>query len=69
MTWRLEYSSHNMNLTHSNGNIGYTQQDSRHESNQSAYQVLAFKKSVKREVPQYTILKMRNILKPSKGTF
>ena len=33
MTWRVENSSHNMNLTHSNGNKGYAQQDSRHESN------------------------------------
>ena len=57
MTWRLENSSHNMNLTHSNGNRGYAQQDSRHESNQSAYQLLAFKKSIKRKVSQYTILK------------
>ena len=41
----------------SNAHRGYAQQDSRHESNQNAYQLLAFKKSIKREVSQYTILK------------
>ena len=67
MTWRPEDSSHNMNITHSNGSRGYTQQDSSHESNQSSYQLLAFKKSIKREVSQYSILKDDNrILSKSK---
>ena len=57
MSWRLEESNQNVNPIPSNGNKGYSQQDSRHESNQSAYQLLAFKKSIKREVSQYNILK------------
>ena len=57
MTWRLEDSRHTMNNTHSNRNRGYIHKDSWHESNQSAYQLLAFKKSINREVSQYTTLK------------
>ena len=33
MTWRLEHSSQQRNLHTGNGPIGYTQQDSRYESN------------------------------------
>ena len=57
MTWRLELSTQYPNAISCNGPRRYTQQDPRHESNQSAYQLLAFKKSIKREVSQYTILK------------
>ena len=59
MSWRLEESNLSASSIPSNGYRGYTQQDSRHESNQSAYQLLAFKKSIKREVSQYqyTVLK------------
>ena len=39
------------------GYRGQPKQDSRYESNQNAYQLLAFKKSIIREVSQYTILK------------
>ena len=34
-----------------------TKQDTRYKSNQNAYQLLGFKKSIKREVSQYTVLK------------
>ena len=57
MSWRLEDSNQSTCLTPSNGHRRYTQKNSRHKSNQNAYQLLAFKKSIKREVSQYTILK------------
>ena len=57
MSWRLEDSNQNTCPPPSNGHRGYTQQDSRHESNQTAYQLLAFKKSTKREVSQYSTFK------------
>ena len=57
MSWRLEDSNQNTCPTHSNGQRGYTQEDCRYESNQNAYQLLPFKKSIKKEVSQYTILK------------
>ena len=57
MSWRLEDSNQSTCPIPSNGHRGYTQQNSRHESNQNAYQFLAFKKSIKREASQYTILK------------
>ena len=57
MSWRLEESNQSVSSIPSNGYRGYTQQDSRYESNQSAYQLLAFKKSIKREMSQYTTLK------------
>ena len=57
MSWRLEDSNQSTCSIPSNGHSGYTQQDSRHESSQSAYQLLAFKKHIKREVSHYTILK------------
>ena len=57
MTWRLELSTQYPNSISCNGPRRYTQQDPRHKSNQSAYQLLAFKKSIKRKVSQYTILK------------
>ena len=57
MSWRLEDSNQSTCSIPSDGHRGYTKQDTRHESNQIAYQSLAFKKSIKREVSQYTILK------------
>ena len=59
MTWRLEHSNQHANPFNGNGprSIPSKTQDSRHESSQSAYQLLAFKKSIKREVSHYTILK------------
>ena len=57
MTWRLEDSNQNTSSVSSTGYQGQTKQDSRYESNQNAYQLLAFKKSIKREVSQYTMLK------------
>ena len=41
----------------STGFRGQPKQESRYESNQNAYQLLAFKKRIKREVSQYLILK------------
>ena len=60
MTWRLEDSNQNTSSVSSTGYQGQTKQDPRYESNQNAYQLLAFKKSIKREVPQYTMLKDEN---------
>ena len=57
MSWRLEDSTQSTCSIPSNGHRGCTQQDSSHNSNQNAYQLLAFKKRIKREVSQYTILK------------
>ena len=57
MTWRLDNSNQNTNSGSSTGHRGYTQKDSRSKSNQNASQLLAFKKSIKREVSQYTMLK------------
>ena len=69
MSWRLEDSNQSMRSIPSNGYRGYTQQESRLESNQNANQLLSFKKRDKREESQYTILKGRSILKLLKGTF
>ena len=69
MSWRLEDSNQNTCPTHSNGQRGYTQQDCRHESNQNAYQLLPFKKSIKREVSQYTILKDEKYFEVLSKTF
>ena len=55
MSWRLEESNQSASSIPSNGHRGYTQKHSRHKSNQNAYQLLAFKKSIKREVSQYNI--------------
>ena len=57
MTWRLHDSTQN---TSTISNTGYTEQsreDSRNKSNQNAYQLLAFKKGIKRKLSQYTITK------------
>ena len=40
MSWRLEEFNQNVGSIPNNGYIGYTQQDSRHKSNQNAYQLL-----------------------------
>ena len=57
MQWRLEHSSLLTKFPNGNGNREYTQQDSKLESNQSAHQLLNFKKSIKKEVSHHTILK------------
>ena len=57
MSWRLEDSYQRMSSPPSHGYRGGAKKDSRYKSIQSAYQLLAFKKSIKREVSQYTILK------------
>ena len=44
MAWRLEESNQTASSIPSSGYRGYTWQDSRHESNQSAYQLLVFMK-------------------------
>ena len=64
MSWRLEDSKQNTCPTPNSGHRGYTLQDTMHESNQNAYQLLAFKKSIKREVSQYTILKDEKYFEP-----
>ena len=58
MAWRLDNSNQRTSHGSSTGHRGYNQQESRYKSNQNAYQVLAFKKSIKREVSQYTMLKV-----------
>ena len=57
MPWRLEDSNPSTCPIPSNGHRGYTQQDSRHKSNENVYQCLACKKCIKSDVSQYTILK------------
>ena len=57
MSSRLEECNQSASSTPKNGYRGHTQQDFRDESNQNAYLLLAFKKSIKREVSQHTILK------------
>ena len=57
MAWRLDDFNQGRSSASSTRHRRHTQQDSRHESNQNAYQLLAFKKSTKREVSQYTVLK------------
>ena len=66
MHWMLEHSSQQAKFPNGNGNRGYTQQDSRPESNQSAHQLLTFKKSIKREVSHYTTLKDERYFKAFK---
>ena len=56
MTWRLQDSSQITNSLSNTGYQGQPKQDSRHESNQNAYQLLSFNKSIKREVSQFTML-------------
>ena len=68
MTWRLEYSSQYTSPTTGSQPRGYTQQDSTNKSNQSAYHLLAFKKSIKREVSQYTIPKDEKYFETSERT-
>ena len=57
MTWRLQDSNQNTSSVSNTAYRGQPKLDSRYESNQNAYQLLAFKMSVKREVSQVTILK------------
>ena len=57
MTWRLQDSNQNTSLISNTGYQGQPKQESRHKSTQTAYELLAFKKSIMREVSQYTILK------------
>ena len=65
MTWRLNDSTMSHSYVSSTGH----REQPKPDPNQNAQLLLNFKKSIKREVSQYTILKMRNILKPSKGIF
>ena len=69
MTWRLEDSNQNTSSVSSTGYQGHTKQCSRHESNQNVYQLLAFKKSIKREVSQHTMLKNEKYFEVSKEMF
>ena len=69
MTLRLEGSNQNTSSVYSTGYRGQTKHDSWSESNKNAHQLLAFKKSIKRGVSQYTILRMRSILRLSKEIF
>ena len=57
LTWSLQDSNQNTSSVSNTGYRGLSKQDSRYESNQSAYQLLAFKKGITTEVSQYTILK------------
>ena len=58
MTWRHQDSNQNTSSVSNTGYRGQPKQDFRYESNQNAYQLLAFKKSIKSEVSQSTILKV-----------
>ena len=57
MQWRLEHSCQQTNSSNGNGSRRYAQQDSRSKSSQCAHPLLTFKKSIKREVSHYTILR------------
>ena len=57
MEWRLQDSKQNTSSMSSTGYREQPKQDFRYESNQNANELLAFKKSIKREVSQYTTLK------------
>ena len=57
MTWRLQDSNQNTSSVSNSGYTGHPKQDCRYKSDQNAYEVLAFKKSIKREASQCTILK------------
>ena len=52
MAWRLQDSNQNTSSVSNTGYRGQSKQDSKYESNQNAYQLLAFKNSIKREVSQ-----------------
>ena len=60
MAWKLQDSNQNTSSVSNTVYRGQPKQDSRYESNQNANLLLAFKKSIKREVSQYTILKDEN---------
>ena len=51
MSWSLEDSNQSASSIPSNGNRQHTPQDSRHELNHNAYELLALQKSIKRKVP------------------
>ena len=57
MAWRLDDSNQGTISASNTRHRGFTQHDSRQEFNQNAYQLLAFKKSIIREISQYTVLK------------
>ena len=57
MTWRLQDSNQNTSSVSNTGYRGQPKQDPRYKSNQNANQLLAFKKSIKREMSQYIMLK------------
>ena len=67
MTCRLQDSNRNTSSVSNTGYQGQPKQDSSYESNQNTYQLLAFKKSIKREVSQYTILKDENYFEAFKS--
>ena len=64
--WRLDDSNQGTRSASSTGHRGYTQQDSRHKTNQNAFQLLVFKKSIKMEVSQNTVLKDEKYFEASK---
>ena len=57
MTWRLQNSNQNTSSVSNTGSRGQPKQDSTYDSNENAYQLPAFNKSIKKEASQYTILK------------
>ena len=69
ITWRVPDPNLNTSSVSNKGYRGPSKQDSRYESNQNAYQLLAFKKGIKRKVSQYTTSRMRSNLKLSKEIF
>ena len=69
MTWRLQDSNQNTSSVCNTGYQGQPKKDSRYKSNQIAYQLLVFKKSIKREVSQYTILKDEKYFEAFKRNF
>ena len=56
MTWRLQDSNQNTSSVSNTGYQGQAKQESRHKSNQNAYQLLSFKKSIERQVSQRNLM-------------
>ena len=57
MAWRFDDLNQGTSFASSTRHRGFTQQYSMRKSIQNAYQLLAFKKSIRWEVSQYTMLK------------
>ena len=69
MTWRLQYSNQDTSSVSNTGYQRQPKQDSRYESNQNSYQLLAFKKKHQEGSAQYTMLKDEKYFEDVKRNF